>query len=127
MLMQKCSAQRSAKASAHTNSLDSICLRCFYKKTPQINSLKFKLYYLSKNENESKWARFCYAFFGMLSPAHATTLLTSLLFALWGSVLDRWWCSSLLFPLRKRYNVLDDWDGDLFSLPAAVRETFWFG
>ena len=27
-----------------------------------------------------------------------------------------------LVPLRKRYNVLDDWDGDLFSLPAAVRE-----
>lgn len=127
MLMQKCSAQHSAKASAHTNSLDSICLRCFYKKTPQINSLKFKLYYLSKNENESKWARFCYAFFGMLSPAHATTLLTSLLFALWGSVLDRWWCSFPLVPLRKRYNVLDDWDGDLFSLPAAVREAFGFG
>jgi len=32
-----------------------------------------------------------------------------------------------LVPLRKRYNVLDDWDGDLFSLPAAVRETFGFG
>lgn len=37
--------------------------------------------------------------------------LTSLLFALWGSVLDRWWCSFPLVPLRKRYNVLDDWDG----------------
>lgn len=32
-----------------------------------------------------------------------------------------------LVPLRKRYNVLDDWDGDLFSLPVAVRETFGFG
>ena len=67
MVMQKCSAQHSAKASAHINSLDSIWLRCFYKKTPQINSLKFKLYYLSKNENESAWARFCFAF----SPAYA--------------------------------------------------------
>ena len=32
-----------------------------------------------------------------------------------------------LVPLRKRCNVLDDWDGDLFSLPAAVREAFGFG
>ena len=63
----------------------------------------------------------------MLSPAHAPTLLTSLLFALWGSVLDRWWCSFPLVPLRKRYNVLDDWDGDLFVLSAAVRWVLIFG
>ena len=37
----------------------------------------------------------------MLSPAHAPTLLTSLLFALWGGVLDRWWCSSLLFRCER--------------------------
>ena len=37
----------------------------------------------------------------MLSPAHAPPLLTSLLFALWGGVLDRWWCSSLLFRCER--------------------------
>ena len=37
----------------------------------------------------------------MLSPAHAPTLLTSLLFALWGGVPDRWWCSSLLFRCER--------------------------
>lgn len=127
MLMQKCSAQHSAKASAHTNSLDSICLRCFYKKTPQINSLKFKLYYLSKNENESKWARFCYAFFGMLSPAHAPHPLNFPALRALGQCTGSVVVFFPLVPLRKRYNVLDDWDGDLFSLPAAVRETFGFG